>query len=83
MTAPALNLSTNAAIILAWFSPTRTLPTLTEWFSPEQHLPGWTGLPWPRFPADEIGYTWNHDNANTYYRPSKLFVRPANGRSSL
>jgi hypothetical protein len=45
-------------------------------FSRDSAYPVGLGYPGVRFPADEIGYTWNHDNANTYYWPSGLLVPP-------
>ncbi len=77
VTAPALNLSTNAAIILAWLYPNAHITNSDGVvFSRNSTYPVGLNYLGPRFPADEIGYTWNHDNANTYYWPSKLFVPP-------
>ncbi|MGA2244373.1 MAG: LamG-like jellyroll fold domain-containing protein [Verrucomicrobiota bacterium] len=78
VTAPALNLNTNAVTILAWLHPNAHI-TGAEGvvFSRNSTHPIGVGYLGIRFPEDEIGYTWNQDNANTYYWPSKLFVPPS------
>jgi hypothetical protein len=77
VTAPALNLNTNTVTILAWLYPNAHITGAEGLvFSRESTYPVGLGYLGTRFPEDEIGYTWNHDNANTYYWPSKLFVPP-------
>jgi hypothetical protein len=72
-----LNLNTNAVTILAWLYPNGHIINSNGMvFSGGSTYPvglGYLGL---RFPEDEIGYTWNQDNYDTYYWTSKLFVPP-------
>jgi len=77
VTAPALDLNTNALTILAWLYPFAHITSAAGVvFSRDSAYPVGLGYLGVRFPEDEIGYTWNHDNANTYYWPGKLFVPP-------
>lgn len=77
VTAPALHLNTNSVTILAWLYPNTHLTSPSGLiFSRDSTYPVGLGYLGVRFPADEIGYTWNHDNSDTYYWPSKLFVPP-------
>jgi len=77
VTAPALNLDTNAITIIAWLHPFAHITSAAGVvFSRDSTYPVGLGYLGTRFPQDEIGYTWNKDNANTYYWPSKLFVPP-------
>jgi Concanavalin A-like lectin/glucanases superfamily/Bacterial Ig domain len=77
VTAPPLNLNTNTVTILAWLYPYAHITSAEGLvFSRESTYPVGLGYLGIRFPEDEIGYTWNQDNADTYYWPSKLFVPP-------
>lgn len=77
VTAPPLNLNTNAATIVAWLYPFAHITSAEGVvFSRESTYPVGLSYLGPRFPQDEIGYAWNKDNANTYYWPGKLFVPP-------
>lgn len=77
VTAPAWNLDTNAATIIAWLYPfSHITSTAGVVFSRDSTFPVGLGYPGQRLVQDEIGYTWNKDNANTYQWPSKLYVPP-------
>jgi hypothetical protein len=78
VTAPALNLNTNAATIVAWLYPfapvTNGAGTV---FSRGSTYPvGLNYLGGARAPPNEIGYIWNQDNANTYGWPSRIYTAP-------
>jgi hypothetical protein len=78
VTAPALNLNTNAATIIAWLYPFAHITNAGLIFSRDSTYPvglnyfgsGRSALP------DEIGYVWNQDNANTYGWRSRLTAPP-------
>ena len=76
--APALNLNTNAVSILAWVYPfanvTNTAGILFSRNSTYAVGLGYFGG--ARAPANEISYTWNHTNANTYGWPSRIYTPP-------
>jgi len=77
VTAPPMNLNTNAVTIVAWLYPLAAVTTASGIvFSRDSTYPVGLNFLGTRFPPGEIGYTWNKDNANTYNWPSKLFVPP-------
>jgi hypothetical protein len=77
VTAPPLNLNTNTVTLLAWLYPNAHIASAEGVvFSRESTYPVGLGYLGTRFPQDEIGYTWNQDNYDTYYWPSKMFVPP-------
>ncbi|HVM47708.1 MAG TPA: LamG-like jellyroll fold domain-containing protein [Candidatus Acidoferrum sp.] len=78
VTAPALNLNTNAVSIVAWLYPfdhiTNTAGVVFSRGSTYAVGLGYLGITPVR--PDEIGYTWNQNNLDTYNWPSGLFVPP-------
>jgi hypothetical protein len=77
VTAPPLNLETNAVTLVAWLYPFAPISNAAGViFSRNSTYPVGLSFLGPRFPPNEIGYTWNKDNADTYYWASKLFVTP-------
>jgi hypothetical protein len=76
VTAPALNLNANTVSILAWIYPFgHVTNTAGLVFSRGSTYPvGFGYMGGTRIPPDEIGYTWNQNNANTYNWPSRLFA---------
>jgi hypothetical protein len=77
VTAPPLNLNSNTVTILAWLYPFAHIANAEGLvFSRNSTYPVGLGYLGARFPQDEIGYTWNKYNSDTYYWPSKLFVPP-------
>jgi hypothetical protein len=78
VTAPALNLNTNAATIVAWLYPFApvTNGAGTVFSGGSTYPVGLNYLGVTRAVPNEIGYTWNHDNANTYGWPSRLYTPP-------
>ncbi len=78
VTAPAMNLNTNAVSIVAWvypFAPVTNTAGLV--FSRgSTYAVGLNYMNPARVPPNEIGYTWNQNNANTYGWPSRLFTPP-------
>ena len=78
VTAPALNLNTDAVSIVAWLYPfghvTNTAGVVFSRGSTYAVGLGYLGITPVR--PDEISYTWNQNNVNTYNWPSGLFVPP-------
>ncbi len=78
VTAPALNLNTNTVSIVAWLYPfgpvTNSAGVVFSRGSTYAVGLGYMGG--TRIPPNEIGYTWNQNNANTYNWPSRLLVPP-------
>jgi hypothetical protein len=73
-----LNLNTNTVTIVAWLYPfghvTNSAGVVLSRGS--TYAVGLGYLGGTRIPPDEIGYTWNQNNANTYNWPSRLFTPP-------
>jgi hypothetical protein len=78
VTAPALNLNTNAVSIVTWLYPFAHVTNAAGVvFSRGSTYPVGLGyLGGTRILPEEIGYTWNQNNANTYNWPSRLFTSP-------
>jgi hypothetical protein len=77
VTAPPLNLNTNEVTIVAWLYPFAHIATPAGLiYSSESTYPVGLSYSGPRFAEDEIGYTWNKENINTYGWASGLFVPP-------
>ena len=78
VTAPPLNLNTNAATLIAWLFPFAPVTNSAGiLFSRNSTYPvGFNYFGGARAPAGEIGYTWNHTNASTYGWPSRLYTPP-------
>ena len=78
VTAPALNLNTNTISIVAWLYPFAhvTNGAGVVFSRGSTYTVGLGYLGGTRILPDEIGYTWNQNNANTYNWPSRLFTAP-------
>ncbi len=76
VTAPPLNLNTDTVSTVAWIYPfghvTNTAGLVFSRGS--TYAVGFGYMGGTRIPPDELGYTWNQTNANTYGWPSRLFT---------
>ena len=73
-----LNLNTNAVSIVAWLYPFGHVTNAAGvvFSRGSTYAVGLGYLGGTRIPPDEIGYTWNQTNANTYNWPSHLLTSP-------
>lgn len=78
VTAPAMNLNTNTVTIAAWLYPFGPVTNSAGivFSRGGTYAVGLSYLGGTRIPPNEIGYTWNQNNANTYNWPSRMFTPP-------
>ncbi len=77
VTAPALNLNTDSVTIVAWVYPYADITTPDAVvFSRKGTYPVGLNYYGDTRAPNELGYTWNHGNTNTYRWLSRLYTPP-------